>query len=227
MASILLNNIPFPDSDMDAGPNASLGQFMTAWSQVEVVCGHLMFAMAKVPFADKDPEFQAVESRDDVDRLKKKMATDAIAGPYAGLADDFRSLFDRRNRIVHAVWGKLSGEPARFWHSLSNEDYDLIGSESPDGLRLRATCIHTVADLIQLTADCTRIWRALNDVVRLVCADFWQRWRAEFQRRKALPPDPIEEARRYQEWKVYVAAEKAKMAAAAVSNGDRLPTKAT
>jgi hypothetical protein len=156
MASIVYNNLPHDPADFtDQASNFALGQFMTAWSQLEAVIGVLFAELSGIPREKADIIIDEVPNKDRITILERMAAIsdDATRTALGPLISQTRTLGERRNRIVHAGWGTFNNERARYWHGLTSADFDEIWKETSKGQSLRAKGIFTMGDLARLSAE--------------------------------------------------------------------------
>jgi hypothetical protein len=155
MAVIVYNNIPHDPGDLtDNLSNFALGQFMTAWSQVEAITGFIFSELCGAPYETARIIIDEVPAKDRITILERlaAIADDATSSVLSPLLLQMVVLAQRRNRIVRAGWGMLSGKRARFWHGLTSADFDQIVNETPKGQSLRAKSIFTIDDMSKLTS---------------------------------------------------------------------------
>lgn len=134
MAAIVLNNVPFPASDLeDEAPNLALGRFMTAWSQVEVVCNHLFRHLAGLDSDVATIVFDNVGTKEQLAMLSELCESLPDATQRQEVSTSLKSAQEfgvKRNKLVHASWGYLNGELARFWSGLTSAHLKEIQSDS-------------------------------------------------------------------------------------------------
>jgi len=171
MAGIILNNIPFdPNNLADDERNAALGRFMTAWSEVEVVCGFLFRGFANLEADIGGAIFDRVGVREQIDILGAlvELSDDPAAAALPGLLDEANNLSKARNKLVHASWGLFNGQPARFWQGLTSSHLSRISEETAKGKSERVKFIFTLSDLGDLTRRCTAVRSKLEGCLHAV-----------------------------------------------------------
>ncbi|PZO00718.1 MAG: hypothetical protein DCF29_16545 [Alphaproteobacteria bacterium] len=150
MPSILLNNIPFDDSDLEDERNVVLGKFMTVWSQVETLCAFHFRKLAQAQEGLAQIIFDHVGMREQIDILSDLAETlpqEDDRDRMLRLMKDVDGLSVKRNKIVHASWGLFDHEPARFWRSLTAQNLNEIMEQTQKGKSLRTSRIFTTTDL--------------------------------------------------------------------------------
>lgn len=172
MANIILNNLPFDDSDLqDDTRNVSLGRFMTAWSQAEVVWGFIFRKFLDLHVEVGMVVFDAIgvkEQLEIVSTLGDFLKTPSERDALAKATQDLKSLSLKRNKIVHSSWGLYDGEAARYWRGLTHIHLSEIMNESPKGKSLRTERIFTVTDLANLTAYVVQTRKELEHILKSV-----------------------------------------------------------
>lgn len=193
MASIIYNNIPFDPNDLsDHEPNFVLGQFMTAWSQVESLCGFLFRDLSEIRFEIATIIFDRVGTREQTEIVTEliDMIEDGQLRDMARKAlVEVEALSKARNKIVHAGWGLYAGERARFWHGISTSRLIEIGRDTDRGRADRARFIFTLNDIRALTTRCVATRDAMQEVLAATLQEKWQRQRASDARRWQPHPD--------------------------------------
>ena len=165
MPGIFYNNLPPDTADLsDQASNLALGQFMTAWSQVESI---IRFLFAELCGAKHEPAriiLDEVQATDRIIILRRlaAIADDATRRSLEPLISQADTLSKRRNRIVHAGWGRLTGARARFWHGLTIADFTEIHGDTPKGQSLRTKSIFTINDIVVLTGKAATLARELK-----------------------------------------------------------------
>lgn len=158
MASIIYNNIPFPENALtDQNSNFILGQFMTAWSQVESLCGFLFRELSEIDPNKATIIFDRIGTREQTDIVKELLETSDDLSEHAALLDRAQTISVARNKIVHAGWGLIDGEPARFWHGITSKNFEDIVGETPKGLSARQRFIFSLGEISALTTECTSL----------------------------------------------------------------------
>lgn len=155
MASIIYNNIPFDENELrDHATNFALGQFMTAWSQAESLCGFLFRVLSQISYEIANTIFDRVGTREQIEIVAELIESmpdpDRRARGVAALKE-VEDISKARNKIVHAGWGLFNGEPARFWHGITSARFEEIRGETPKGKSDRERFIFTISDISNLT----------------------------------------------------------------------------
>jgi hypothetical protein len=172
MPRIIRNNLPFPESDLsDEMPNLALGRFMTIWGQIEVVCNFLFRRIT-----DLEPDvstiiFDNVGTKEQIEMLVS--LCDFLPIPeqkdrIITLLDRTREFGIKRNKIVHASWGLLDGEPARFWSGMTSAHSDEIRRQTQKGKSLLQKFVFSASTLEALTAEMVSLREELEAALRVV-----------------------------------------------------------
>ncbi|AZO29999.1 hypothetical protein [Mesorhizobium sp. M1B.F.Ca.ET.045.04.1.1] len=151
MPSIILNNIPFPDTDIsDDHPNLALGRLMTAWGQIEVVCNFLFRRLTDLHVDAATIVFDIVGNKEQIEMLiglTELLPREDQRKVLSDLLSSVKNLSTKRNKVIHASWGKLDGNPARFWSGLTSAHFDDIMSGSQKGGSHLQNHVHTVPQI--------------------------------------------------------------------------------
>lgn len=187
MVSIFYNNIPFEEEDLTGNDhNFVLGRFMTAWSQVESLCGFLFRELAGLDHNIGPIIFDRVGTREQIEIVGALLENSDELAEHALLLEKAQKISVSRNKIVHAGWGKLDGEPARFWHGITTKHWDsMVGDD--DG-KARATItkyIFTTTDMARLTEECVSLRDELSAVLKQASQKKHEKWRVEHDARLA------------------------------------------
>jgi hypothetical protein len=194
MARIVSNNAPFPEDDLtDPERNFALGQFMTAWSQVESMYGFLFRELAEIPSDSSSIIFDRVGVREQLE-IVQALSDAKLDGDDKTKAETILDQVEKisvlRNKIVHAGWGKINGESARFWNGLTGRNLEEIAGDTQKGLSLRERYIHTISHMTNLTARCTGLRDQLYPIVQRASSRSAERIRAQVGPRPSFPPRP-------------------------------------
>jgi len=158
MANIFHNNIPDPQSDLNnEKANVALGRFMTAWSQIEGMCGFLFCEIAQLDPKATRIIFDRIGSREQISILRALVDGIVIADErdrIADLMDRVEKLSEKRNKIAHGSWGTYNGESTRFWQGMTSSNFEDVVMETPKGQSLRVKNLHTITDLEALIGAC-------------------------------------------------------------------------
>lgn len=172
MPGILYNNIPFDEADLTSqDSNFALGQFMTAWSQVESLCGFLFRDLSNVGYEIGTIIFDRVGVREQIEILAELAALmpNAEQRESALVAmKEVEFLSKARNKIVHAGWGLFNGERARFWHGITNAHFDGISADTAKGKADRGRFIFTLSDIATLTGRSISVRQTLEAILQEV-----------------------------------------------------------
>ncbi|TPN60017.1 hypothetical protein FJ981_00325 [Mesorhizobium sp. B1-1-4] len=170
MAGIMYNNIPFDENDLsNPDTNFALGQFMTAWSQVESLCGFLFRNLSQIGYEIGNIIFDRVGAREQIEILTEliHLMPNAEQRESASKAmKEVESLSRARNKIVHAGWGLFNGEPARFWHGITNAHFDGIATDTAQGKADRERFIFTLPDIATLTGRSVSVRQTLESILQ-------------------------------------------------------------
>lgn len=157
MPNVYLNNIPFdPEFLADTEANAALGRFMTVWSQIEVMCGFIFRSMTgfraefTIVFQDNVDVKEQIAI---VQELSESVADQSARQDLVAAMGKVQTMSTKRNKIVHASWGRLDGVPARFYNGLSHSRIQELFRGTQRGKTYPGTWVFTVAHLNQLTID--------------------------------------------------------------------------
>lgn len=157
MPNIVLDNLPFPQEDMDdERRNVCLGRFMTAWAQVEVVCSFLFRELTGARSENALIIFDRITTNEQIKIVRELANQIADETVRTALVDEMKNVeneSEKRNKIVHARWGAFDGEPARFWNGMTRENINDIVNEMGKAISLRSKNIHTIEDIDTLTAS--------------------------------------------------------------------------
>lgn len=183
MASIIYNNIPFnPDDLSNIENNFALGQFLTAWSQTESICGFLFRELSQISYAIANTIFDRIGVREQIEILTELVATipDAERNERALMAlKEVEELSKVRNKIVHAGWGQFNGEAARFWHGITSSRLSEISQESPKGKADRIRFIFTISEIAALTTRNANVRSKLEILLNEIINERLQSFRAQ------------------------------------------------
>jgi hypothetical protein len=204
MASIILNNLPFDQSDLDDPVrNIALGRFMTAWSQAEVVWGFLFRKFLDLDYEVSSIVFDNIgvkEQLEIVSCLAEFLKNDHEVALLKMVTDEVKSISVMRNKIVHSSWGLFDGEPARFWRNLTSANFEEVQSGSQRGKSYLGSRIFTVTSLNLLTERTVKAREALEEALETIHPEpgphgkrmaEWEKTRAERlaeMRAKHFPP---------------------------------------
>lgn len=170
MPSIIYNNLPFDEADLtNSDTNFTLGQFMTAWSQVESLCGFLFRELSQIRYEVANIIFDRVGVREQIEILAELVVNieDTSRMEIASAAvKEVEALSKARNKIVHAGWGLYNMEPARFWHGITRQRFSEIGSNTPRGKADRERFIFTLSDIVAATERCVTVRETLEQILR-------------------------------------------------------------
>ncbi|RWP46724.1 hypothetical protein [Mesorhizobium sp.] len=183
MASIIYNNIPFDEGDLkNTETNFALGQFMTAWSQVESLCGFLFRELSQIRYEIANTIFDRIGAREQIEILAELIelitATEQRASAATAIKE-VEEIAKARNKIVHAGWGLLGGEPARFWHGITSARFREITSDTPKGKADRVRFIYTLSDIVQLTDRCVIVRQTMESILHAITLERIHARRAE------------------------------------------------
>ncbi|MCA0015875.1 hypothetical protein LB561_22035 [Mesorhizobium sp. B292B1B] len=161
MVGIILNNLPFPESDIsEERPNLALGRLMSAWGQIEVVCNFLFRRLTDLHLDAATIVFDTVGNKEQIEiltGLAELLPNAAQRDALSILLSSVKAFSIRRNKIIHANWGTLSGEPARFWSGLTSTHFDEIWSGSQKGDGYLQNLVHTVTRLEGIVSDMVQL----------------------------------------------------------------------
>jgi hypothetical protein len=172
MPSIILNNLPFPESDLsDEMPNLALGRFMTIWGQIEVVCNFLFRRITDLESDVSTIVFDNVGTKEQIEMLVS--LCDFLPRPeqkdhVIKLLERTREFGIKRNKIVHASWGLLDGEPARFWSGMTSAHFDEIRRQTQKGKSQVQKFVFSAGTLEALTAEMVALRQELETALHTV-----------------------------------------------------------
>lgn len=162
----VLDNIPFDLEELEASvPNEVLGRFVTAWSEIEVVCNHLFRRMAGLDTHLATIIFCHVQTRDIIricSALAQGLEQDLHRTRAVELFREVRRASEVRNAVFHARWGKSNGAAARF---AFQTDYSPL-EETIDTQKARAKQekgVLTVAEIAEKTTEFVSLRDRLRD----------------------------------------------------------------
>lgn len=165
--AVVLDMWPFPTDHLHGeSHNLTLGRFMTAWSQIEIVCRALFQAAIHVDDDQANIIFDNVSAKDQIIILRNMVSYltshDGDDGEkLARLLDEVKVLSTTRNRIIHARWGSLHGEIARFWFGITADQVSLMVIEGEGAASCR-TKIFTVPEITAATERCAQVGEGLS-----------------------------------------------------------------
>ncbi|UVK51883.1 hypothetical protein DBIPINDM_005206 [Mesorhizobium sp. AR02] len=169
MVGVVLNNLPFPESDiLDERPNLVLGRLMTAWGQIEVTCNFLFRKLTDLHLDAATVVFDTVGNKEQIEMLI------GLAGflpradqreAFSGLLSSVKTLSIKRNKVIHASWGTLDGEPARFWSGLTSTHLNEIMSGSQKGGGYLQNHVHTVTRLDGILSEMVQLRHELQNAL--------------------------------------------------------------
>lgn len=175
MASIIYNNIPFDPAELsNPDTNFVLGQFMTAWSQTESLCGFLFRELSQISYEIANTIFDRIGTREQIEILAElvDLIPDGDRNSRAAVAlKEVEDISKARNKIVHAGWGLFNGEPARFWHGITSARFSEICQESPKGKADRARFIFTITDIATLTKRSVTVREQLETLLHEIARE--------------------------------------------------------
>lgn len=168
MVSVHLNNLPFDEGEVtDQTRNFALGQFMTAWSQVECIYGFLFRELSQI-----NPEIAIIifdrvgvkEQLEIVTELAERISSEDFRSRATKALSEVQNISKARNKIVHANWGLLNGEPARFWQGLSTARLQALRDDTPRAKSDRQNYVFTLPNLRDLTERCLKLRAELESI---------------------------------------------------------------
>ncbi|MGJ8570632.1 MAG: hypothetical protein ACSHXI_08030 [Hoeflea sp.] len=193
MANIIYNNIPFDENELSHhGTNFTLGQFMTAWSQVESLCGFLFRELSKIEYEIANVIFDRVGVREQIEIITElaESITDPRLRTEAAISlKEVEAISIARNKIVHAGWGLFNEEQARFWHGITSARFDQIARETEKGKADRVRFIFTLTDITHLTERSLGVRQRLESVLHGITLERVHARRAQDADRWPFPPN--------------------------------------
>lgn len=151
------------------GPNLAIGRFLTAWGEVEGAYMAAFINLSGLKLNHLSFYLDRVRTREMLDLtldLCAQYEDRRIAEAITPLIERASALSAKRNQIVHAGWGMLDGEPALFYHQLTQQNLLEIMQGTQRGLAKHRRLIFTVAEINEASAEAISIRDGLMPLVQ-------------------------------------------------------------